>query len=142
MTLEEAQKIIRRYLARLNKTYTREVFDEYSIVSFKGGSGEILFYSGGREDDFRKEFADDMVPLRKEILSDQPEHGDFGFTREGAGTYFDAFVCLGPDVYAIFNNTLKSMEEITKDPLWLLAQGDFVELSQRFSSHAVEVEVS
>ena len=142
MDLDKSKALIRRYLSRLNKTYTREVFDEYSIVSFQKSEGVILLYEGGREEDFRKEFADDMALLRREILDSKPEHGDFGFTREGAGTYFDAFICLGPDIYAIFNNTLKSMEEITKDPLWLVAQSEFVELSQRFSTKPLTLESS
>jgi hypothetical protein len=139
MKLAEATATIRRHLSRLNKAYTREVFDEYAVVSFKAGRGGILVYEGEREAEFRQAFVDDMVPLRREILADQPEHGDFGFTRDGAGTYFDAFVCLGPDTYAIFNNTLKSMEEITQDALWLTAQSEFVALSQQFSTTTVDL---
>ena len=81
MNLDEAVLIIRRYLSQLNKNYTREVFDEYSIVSFKATQGKILFYEGSREAEFKKEFSDDIVLLRKEILADHPGHGDFGFTR-------------------------------------------------------------
>lgn len=139
MNLEKTARLIHHYLARLNKTYTREVFDEHAIIALRSGGGDILFYEGSREAEFKQQFADDMALLRKEILADKPEHGDFGFTREGAGTYFDAFICLGSDLYVIFNNTLKSMEDITQNELWLTAQREFVELSQQFAAQPAEL---
>lgn len=133
MELSSAESLVKKYFARLNKVYAREVFDEFSIVSLASAGGHILAYHGPRADDFSHEFADDMTLLRKEILTDRPEGGNFGFTREGAGSYFDAYIALGNDFFLICNNTLKSMEEITKDPLWLEAQTHFVELSQCFA---------
>lgn len=140
MTIHEVVTAIRLCLSDLNKAYGGEVFDEFSIVSLNKNLGEVLFYFGAREQLFLKTFNDDMLLLRKEILKDQPESGDFGFTREGAGSYYDAFICIAPNLYIIFNNTLKSMDEITENTRWLAAQSSFLKLSQLFSANTVTID--
>jgi hypothetical protein len=44
---------------------------------------------------------------------------------------------LGKEIYLICNNTVQSMDAITKDPLWLGAQVPFVELSDKFRADPV-----
>jgi hypothetical protein len=42
---------------------------------------------------------------------------------------------VGRGIYLICNNTVQSMDSITKDPLWLGAQVPFVELSEKFRAN-------
>jgi hypothetical protein len=44
---------------------------------------------------------------------------------------------LGEGVFLICNNTVQSMDAITKDPLWIGAQVPFVELSDKFRANPV-----
>jgi hypothetical protein len=99
-------------------------------VSLAHKKSRILNYIGPRNDDFLKNFANDLGALRTELLK---AHGigDFEFTRHGVGTLFEAFMVLGEGIYLICNNTVDSMEGITKDARWIDAQVPFVELSDK-----------
>jgi hypothetical protein len=48
-------------------------------------------------------------------------------------------MAVGPGIYLICNNTVQSMDGITKDPLWLGAQVPFVELSDKFRADPLEL---
>ena len=75
--------------------------------------------------------------MRGELESRQFGVGDFEFARHASGTRFDAFLVMGRGFYLICNNTRASMDAITKDPRWLVAQVPFVELSDKFRSNPV-----
>jgi hypothetical protein len=47
---------------------------------------------------------------------------------------------LGQGLFLICNNTVHSMDAITKDPRWLAAQVPFVELSDQFREDALQLE--
>src|SRR5438094_589840 len=134
MTLDEANKLIRGCAGRMSELYKKVVFDEWAIVSLIQNKARILSYLGPRKDDFQRNFATDVQDLRSELLSDQHALGDFEFTRHGIGTKLEAFVVVGDGLYLICNNTGRSMSSIAKDPLWLSAQGPFVEMSDKFRS--------
>lgn len=105
-----------------------------AIVGISGQTLDLLYYEGPRREDFMAEFADSTMSLRKELTEDQTDHGgEFSFTREGDGASMDAYICLGPKVYLFCNNVDKSMKEITQDPAWLDAQGEFLNASQIFA---------
>lgn len=134
MNLEAATTRIEKSFAKLNQAYGRPVFDELAIVGLSGSALKLHFYEGPREAAFMGEFADDSISLRKELTEDQTAFGgEFSFTREGDGVGIDAYICLGPDVYLFCNNTKKSMSEVTADPAWLDAQGQFLNASQFFA---------
>ena len=59
---------------------------------------------------------------------------DFEFTRNGVGPAFESFMVVGDRMYLICNNTVQTMDAISRDPLWLGAQVPFVELSEKFRS--------
>ena len=67
-------------------------------------------------------------------MTDRYQTGDFEFTRHGVGTGFESFMVVGKGMYLICNNTVQSMDAISKDPLWIGAQVPFVELSDKFRS--------
>jgi len=66
------------------------------------------------------------------LLTGKLSAGDFEFARHGVGTGFESFMVLGDGLFLICNNTVQSMDAITKDSLWLSAQVPFVELSDKF----------
>jgi hypothetical protein len=134
MKLETAISLIRESFTKLDEAYGRTVFDELAIVGLGGSKLELLHYEGPNEASFADEFADITYALRQELTADQTgDGGEFSFTREGEGAHMDAYICLGPNVYLFCNHTDKSMQEITQDPQWLAAQGEFLNASQRFA---------
>lgn len=135
MTLEEITRLVKSCAEQMNARYKRVVFDEWVVVSLAHKKSRILSYLGPRNDDFLKNFENDLGALRAELLNRQLGFGDFEFARNGVGTLFEAFMVLGEDTYLICNNTADSMEGITQEPRWLDAQVPFVELSDKIRSH-------
>lgn len=134
MDLATATARIDQSFKKLNSAYGRTVFDELAIVGLSGERLELLHYEGPRREAFMAEFADSTMSLRKELTAEQTDNGgEFSFTREGDGAGMDAYICLGPKVYLFCNNVAKSMKEITQDPAWLDAQGEFLNASQFFA---------
>lgn len=119
----------------MNARYKKVVFDEWAILSLADKKSRILGYAGPRNDDFLKNFANDLGPLRSVLLKDELGVGDFEFARHATGTQFEAFMVLGDGLYLICNNTANSMDGIAKDPHWLEAQVPFVELSDNVRSN-------
>src|SRR5262249_5947551 len=108
----------------------KTVFDEWAIVSLVQMKSRILNYIGPRNDDFLKNFAHDLKPLRAELVKDRHGVGDFEFNRHANGTLFEAFLVLGEGLYLICNNTNENMDTITKNPNWIEAQKPFAQLSE------------
>lgn len=134
MNLESAIQQIKKSFAKLDKAYGRVVFDEIAVVGLAGNDLVLHYYEGPRESAFMSDFAEDSISLRKELTADQTANGgEFSFTRDGAGAGIDAYICLGPDLYLFCNNTVKSMPQVTADPAWLNAQGEFLTASQFFA---------
>lgn len=134
MNLQTAVSRISKSSSKMDAAYGRPVFDELAILGLDGGELKLHHYKGPNESGFLSEFADNTMALRKELTEDQTGlGGEFSFTREGEGAGMDAYICLGPEVYLFCNNTQKSMQEVTQDPKWLDAQGEFLNLSQYFS---------
>ena len=134
MTLEELTKSIKHCSEQMNARYRKVVFDEWAIVSLLHKKSRILNYLGPRNDDFLKNFANDLGGLRAELLDSRRGAGDFEFTRHGVGTLFEAFMVLGEGIYLICNHTGNSMDGITGDARWIDAQVPFVELSDKVRS--------
>ena len=132
MKLTQAVSQIKQALARMNAGFRMPLFDEWTIFAAGVEGGGILHYSGTRSESLQRQFLRDLEPLLAELHAGQYEPGHFYFTREGHGAQYDAFLCLGRGIYAVFNNTGKTMEEIAADPLWRAVQVHFVDLSARF----------
>jgi hypothetical protein len=139
MTLEQAKQHIQRCAERMNAAYHDIVFDEWALISFMERRGTLLSYTGPRREEFQKNFAADIKDLRVELLSNTHGVGDFEFARQAVGTKVEAFLVDGLGVYLICNHTRRSMDEITKSPLWLNAQIPFVELSDQFRADRVVI---
>ena len=119
----------------MNARYKKVVFDEWAVVSVAHNKSRILDYAGPRNDDFMKNFANDLGTLRAELMNDRHGVGDFEFSRHGVGTLFEAFMVVGEGIYLICNHTMNSMDGITKDAHWIDAQVPFVELSDKVRSN-------
>ena len=139
MTLDQSTKLIQSCAEQMNARYKQVVFDEWAIVSLADGKGLLLAYIGPREKDFPQNFLTDMGTLREGLLNKDYNVGDFEFARHGVGPAFESFMVVGKGIYLICNNTVQSMDAITKDPLWLGAQVPFVELSEKFRADPLQV---
>lgn len=141
MDLETAIARVGQALEQMTEAYHRQVFDEVVIVEAAGRSPNVLFYTGPRREQFMRDLADQTIRLRRELPAGRSEDpGEFGFTREGEGEHFDAYICLGPKVYLFCNNTEKSMHEVTQDPRWLEAQQKFLNACQAFAADPLRIE--
>lgn len=132
MTLDQARKLIKTCAEQMNAQYDQVVFDEWAIISLADNKGRLLSYLGPRKAGFQKNFLADAGALRAGLLTQDHNLGDFEFARHGIGTNFESFVVVGKNLYLICNNTVQSMDVITRDPKWLGAQVPFVELSEKF----------
>jgi len=140
MTLDHAVKLIQTCAEQMNARYEKVVFDEWALVSFADQKGHLLSYVGPRKDGFQKNFLTDAGSLRAGLLGQNFNIGDFEFARHGVGTGFESFMVLGKGIYLICNNTVQSMDGITKDPHWLAAQVPFVELSDKFRADPLTLQ--
>jgi len=131
MTLDEVKSLIKACAGQMDSRYGKTVFDEWAVVSLAENKARVLSYVGPRNDDFLKNFANDLGSLRAELLDMNYGNGDFAFARHGVGTRFEAFMVLGMAIYLICNNTRESMDTIAKDPKWLNAQVPFAELGDK-----------
>jgi hypothetical protein len=131
MTLDETKKFINACAGQMAARYGKTVFDEWAIISLAENKARVLSYAGPRNDDFLKNFANDLGALRSELLTTNYGAGDFAFARHGTGTRFEAFMVLGAGIYLICNNTRESMDAIAKEPRWLDAQVPFAELGDK-----------
>ena len=132
MTLDQAKELISACARQMDAQYKKVVFDEWAIISLAENKGRLLAYIGPRKTGFQKNFLADAGALRASLLEGRTNIGDFEFARHGVGTGFESFLVLGQGLFLICNNTVQSMDSITKDPLWLAAQVPFVELSDAF----------
>jgi hypothetical protein len=137
MTIDHALELIKSCAGQMDARYRKVVFDEWAIVSLADNKGHVLAYAGPRKEGFQKNFLTDAGALRAGLLTQEHNIGDFDFARHGIGTGFEAFMVVGKGLYLICNNTVQSMDGITKDPLWLGAQVPFVELSDKFRADAL-----
>ena len=132
MTLEQATQLIKSCAEQMDARYKNVVFDEWAVISLTAQKGRVLAYLGPRREGFQENFHTDVGALRQGLLTGEYHVGDFEFARQGVGPAFESFMVAGTGMYLICNNTVQSMDAITKDPLWLGAQVPFVELSDKF----------
>jgi len=139
MTLDEARTRIKACAAQMDAHYGKTVFDEWAVISLAENRARVLAYVGPRNDDFLKNFANDLGSLRSELMGTDYGIGDFAFARHGTGTRFEAFMVLGVALYLICNNTRGTMDEIARDPKWLNAQVPFAELGDHLRIHPLAI---
>ena len=139
MILDQSTKLIQSCAEQMNARYKKVVFDEWAIISLADRKGHLLAYIGPRREGFQKNFLTDVGTLREGLKNEDYSVGDFEFERHGVGSAFESFMVIGKGIYLICNNTVQSMDAITKDPLWLGAQVPFVELSEKFRADPLDL---
>jgi hypothetical protein len=139
MRLSEATYLIKNCAEKMNARYAKVVFDEWAIISLAGCKARLLAYEGPRKQAFQQNFFKDAGRLRAPLLTNTHDAGDFEFASDGVGTGFEAFTALGHGVYLIWNNTVLSMDGITREPKWLAAQVPFVDLSDEFRANPIRL---
>ena len=137
MTLDQATELIKSCAEQMNARYQQVVFDEWAVIALGQNKGRLLSYSGPRRSGFQRNFLDDAGTLRAGLQAGGGNAGDFEFARDGVGTGFESFMVLGQGIFLICNNTVQSMDGITKDPRWLGAQVPFVTLSEKIRENPV-----
>ena len=130
MNLNQAIHRIGKCVAQMNDWYEEVVFDEWAIVSVANEQLRLVDYTGKRAD-FLPRFSVDAGALHNRILRGRYPSGHFEFSHTGVGTGFESFVSLGNDMFLIWNNTAKSMDDIVRNPRWLGAQVSFADLTDR-----------
>jgi hypothetical protein len=138
MKLDAATALVTAALGRMNALYNKTVFDEWVVISLHAEGGSILAYRGPRAENYRRQFAADIGPLRAEMTGKRFGVGDFEFAPAATGTRFDVCLRIGETSYLIGNHTGKSMAEIRQDVRWLQAQKAFMELSNKFRADPLE----
>jgi len=83
------------------------------------------------------DFSRDIKAVHEHIVAEGHAVGDFGFTHEGHGTRFDAFVVIGDSLYLLWNNTGASTTQTTKNPSWKIAQTEFLAFTDVIRSNPV-----
>ena len=139
MTLDEAKILVKTCASQMDGRYGKTVFDEWAVVSLAENKARVLSYSGPRNDDFLKNFANDLGSLRSELLGAGYGIGDFAFARHATGTRFEVFMVLGIGFYLVCNNTRETMDAIAKDPKWLGAQVPFAELGDKLRMNPLAI---
>jgi hypothetical protein len=139
MTLDEVKSLIKTCADRMDAQYGKTIFDEWAVISLAENKARVLAYVGPRNDDFLKNFANDLGSLRSELRDANYGTGDFAFARHGTGTHFEAFMVLGAAIYLICNNTRETMDTIAKNPKWLDAQVPFAELGDKLRTSPLVV---
>lgn len=131
MDLAAARLQIQNCFARMDALYLRPLFDEWAILSLAAQQG-ILAYSGPRAETFRKQFPEDVEPLRTMLAGRSFDPGEFEFAADAGGTRYDACLKVGKTSFLVCNHTTREMAEIRRDPKWLNAQAAFFELCEKF----------
>jgi hypothetical protein len=142
MDLETARNYIQVTVDRMRASYRKPVFDEWAILAMSPRSSGVMAYQGPRPDAFRRNLPDDAEPLRAITAGREFVEGDIEFVPDAADTHYDAFMKIGPASYLVLNHTVKTMTEIRADTKWLAAQTALVELSEKFRSDPLELEVA
>lgn len=138
MDLATARSHIQAALDRMRVAYMRPVFDEWALLSISGEPGGIAAYAGPRPDAFRRNFAEDVEPLRGIAAGRAHAEGDIEFADDATRTRFDAFMKVGPASFLVLNNTTKTMAEIRADGKWLNAQAVLFDLGEKFRADPLE----
>src|SRR5580658_6389243 len=98
MTLDEAFGVIKTCASHMDSRYGKTVFDEWAVISLVENKARVLAYIGPRNDEFLKNFVQDLGVLRLELHNDRYGVGDFEFARHSVGTGHEVFMVLGPGI--------------------------------------------
>lgn len=138
MELRQAINEIKKAITDMRLQSRKLVFDEWLLLADNGLGFDVLHHSKPRFQIKGNTLDLDMHMLASEINKTTYSPGQYFFSMEAPGAFYDAFIVAGPNKYIIFNNTIQSMTEISADPLWVNCQVRFVELTVLFQRDGIE----
>jgi hypothetical protein len=139
MDLATASQYIQGSLDRMRISYSKPVFDEWAILAVPAKSAGVVAYTGPRPEAFRRNFIDDVQPLRARTAGQELAEGDIEFVSDASDTRYDALMKIGPASFLVLNHTGKSLAEIRADTRWLAAQAVLFELTEKFRADPLQV---
>ena len=125
-------------LIKMETALGEPAFDEWVLASKTPEGWTLIEYGGLRKEGFLAGFNTDMAALKNTLDPSNTYVGDSAFSHEGHGSGFDAHMCVGTDMFLLFNNTTKNTGEITSNPKWTSAQIHFAELLEAFIADPVQ----
>lgn len=125
-------------LIKMENALGEPAFDEWVLVAKTPEGWKLVEYGGPRKEGFLAGFNEDIAALKNTLDLSNTYVGDSAFSHEGHGSGFDAHMCIGEDLFLLFNNTAKSTGEITSNPKWPGAQVYFAELLEAFIADPVD----
>jgi len=138
MNIPAAIDRIESALIKMESALGEPAFDEWVLASKTPEGWTLIEYGGLRKEGFLAGFNTDMAALKNTLDPSNTYVGDSAFSHEGHGSGFDAHMCVGTDMFLLFNNTTKNTGEITSNPKWTSAQIHFAELLEAFIADPVQ----
>jgi hypothetical protein len=138
MELRQAINEIKKAITGMRLQSRKSVFDEWLIVAKNVQGFDVLHHKRPLFQRKSEGLDLDIHMLADEIKKSTYTTGQYFFSMEAPGSFYDAFLVAGPNKYIIFNNTVQSMTDIATDPLWVDCQFRFVELSELFQQDCLE----
>lgn len=129
---------IQKSLQNMEAVMGEPVFTEWALIVKSDGKWNLSAYEGSRKQSFAENFRADMKAMRTTLDLEEMAAGDYGFSHEGHGSGFDAYMCVGENALLLFNHLDKSTTEIVGNPKWREAQIHFATLLEAFLSSPLD----
>lgn len=117
-------------------TGNNKALDEVLCVSFSSKALDIdwLYSSTRKEPAIRASFRMDFEAIRRQINALKPYPGDCHIIDEADGSKFDAFVCLNPYQYLLFNYVDGSIKDVKVGGDWEAAKVLLKDFANKFKA--------
>jgi len=129
---------VQKSLQKMETVMGEPVFTEWALIVKSNGKWSLKAYEGNRRQSFTENFQTDMRSMRNTLDLDEISVGDYGFSHEGHGSGFDAYMCVAENAFLLFNHLDKSTTEIVENPKWREAQVHFALLLEAFLSSPLD----
>ncbi|MCU0858584.1 MAG: hypothetical protein MUC65_09310 [Pontiellaceae bacterium] len=139
MNKSEAINQIQQSLKKMDAILGEPVFTEWALIVKLGGKWILSAYCGNRRQTFAENFQEDMRAMRDILDFNETGIGNYGFSHEGHGSGFDAYMCVAENAFVLFNHLNKSTTEIVANPHWLDAQKYFALLLETFMASPLDI---
>jgi hypothetical protein len=125
MDIKCAAAAIRKVVDQLNLETGRTVFNEWVLVEIYDDQWSVHAYQASNSEEFAEHFQDEIGRLDELIAPNEMVVGTLGFVDDVDSEKFDAYMCVGPHVFAFFNNTSETTRQMCRHPGWPSLQGRF-----------------
>ena len=141
MNKHEAIEQIQTSLRNMEAIMGEPVFTEWALIIKVADKWKLFAYHGTRQQTFAENFREDMKAMRSPLDPGENSVGNYGFSHDGHGSGFDAYMCVAENAFLLFNHLNKSTTEIVENPKWREAQIHFALLLEAFLSSPLNAQV-